>query len=269
MRAQTINGLRLLLFDSFGPHPRLWHAVSTRIGGISPAPFAGLNLGLHVGDAVENVMANYQALSKALDFKLEGLITSHQVHGARAVCVRQRPLPQKPLALTHTFDGFDALITDQPGLALMIRVADCVPILLFDPATMAVAVVHAGWKGTLAGVVPAAVREMSAQCGSKPAMLIAGIGPSIGPCCYHVQHDTAAHFSAAYADAARFLRPHRQGFALDLQEANRLQLLAAGCREQKIEVCGLCTACNLDLFFSHRGEQGKAGRFGLLAGLRL
>jgi hypothetical protein len=269
MKSYTSNGIKLLFFENLSPFKTLYHAVTTRTGGVSQIPFKSLNLGLNTDDRYENILANHEALSKALEFDLKYLLSSHQVHGTGILTVNNIPEKTKdPFVLKHSFDGYDAMVTDKPGITLIIRVADCVPIILFDPAKQILAVVHAGWKGTKAEVAAKTVRVMVTQFGSRASDIIAGIGPSIGPCCFNVQKDVADLFFNNAPDAEIYIKKKGTGFVIDLREANRSQLIAQGCGEKNIEVSDLCTSCNSNLFFSHRGEKGKTGRNGLLAGLR-
>ena len=267
MKTVVINNIPFLTFTRFASCSSLQHAVSTRRGGISPEPFTSLNLGLNTADAPENVRANHEIIGNALGFSLHGLVSSRQVHGCAIKCIAQHPVEQPGSAMTYTFSGFDALITDVTGIMLMVRVADCVPLLLFDEEKKVLAVVHAGWKGTLAGIAGKTVQTMIARYGSLPGNILAGIGPAIGPCCFTVGSDVAERFYTRFSNAALFVKKSITGFVISLGEANRLQLISRGCGEHNIETAGLCTACMSDMFFSHRREQGKTGRFGLLAGL--
>lgn len=268
MKTVTIDGIKLLFFNHLSSYNRLFHAVSTRISGISPEPFAGLNLSFHSDDSDENILSNHIALSKALNFDLQTLVSSRQVHSNKVGCIDHKPPKRNSFVLEHTFDGFDALVTDQLSITLIVRVADCVPIILFDPVKTILAVVHAGWKGTVAGIAKNTVKKMVETYTANPSEIQAGIGPSIGPCCFRVKKVVADAFFNQCFHAERFVKRAQRGFLIDLREANRLQLIEQGCCERNIQVSDLCTACNSDLFFSYRREKGKTGRFGLLAGLR-
>jgi YfiH family protein len=162
----------------------------------------------------------------------------------------------------------DALITDVPGVPLMLRFADCVPIWFYDPVRRAIGLAHAGWRGTVAGVGRATVAEMGKAFGSRPEDVIACIGPSVGPCCYEVGKDVAYAVGEAFPGVeGQLLSPRANGsWHLDLWAANRHQL--AACGVVYIEVAGICTACHTDEWFSHRAEQGRTGRIGALIGLR-
>lgn len=200
------------------------------------------------------------------------VVTSRQVHG-RDVATFRRGLPR---ALAR--QDADVLVSDDPGIAVAVRAADCVPLLLADSRIGAVAAVHAGWRGTAAGAAAAAVRALSREFGSKPDDLVAAIGPSIGACCYEVGTELVDAFAAAghprhlihrwfvspppRRDAARCgLRPQtRPSLRLDVAGANRDQLILAGVPEGNIYACGLCTAMHLDVLTSYRAEKERAGR---------
>ncbi|MGQ9634678.1 MAG: peptidoglycan editing factor PgeF [Bryobacteraceae bacterium] len=157
----------------------------------------------------------------------------------------------------------DALLTDVPGAALAVRTADCVPLFLVDPLRRAVAVVHAGWRGTALSIAAKAVKAMAAQFGSPPADLEAVLGPAIGPCCYMVGPEVAVQFQPWFPEPLDLRGPAR----LDLPEANRRQLLAAGLSAARVHATPLCTCCQPDLFHSYRRDRDKAGR--MVSGIQI
>jgi len=267
MLEKTITGLKLLQFENLVPYSELMHAVTTRSGGVSPPPFHSLNLGTGTSDTPENIAANYTLLAKALGFDLHTVVTAHQSHGDRIVMIDSLPHQTVPIPHAHALDGYDAFVTKHLGIVLMVRIADCVPVILYDPDQKVVALVHAGWRGTLAGIVRKTAAILIEECNCSTATIRAGIGPAIGPCCFSVQPDVAHLFRSKYGDSG-FVTTIAGGPHIDLPSINRRQLLSAGIMPEHIEVAGLCTACNLNLFFSHRGEKGKTGRFVLCAGLR-
>jgi len=171
-----------------------------------------------------------------------------QVHGARAVRAAAPSAPEEEA---------DAVVSLAAGVAACVSIADCVPVLLADPETGAVAAIHAGWRGTVARVAAEGVRALVAESGAPPARLVASIGPSIGPCCYEISAELAARFEAELGPAVvRAGRAPR----LDLWAANVIVLGAAGVPADRVEVLGRCTACERDLFFSHRRDAGRTGR---------
>ena len=252
------NGLRYYTFDVF---PRgIVHAVFTRQGGVSPAPWDSLNVGATVGDERERVQENRQRSFAALERRMSSLFDVWQVHSADAVFAEA---PRPPEQEHHKAD---IIFTDRPEVTLYMRFADCVPILLHDPRKNVVGIAHAGWLGTVGGAASVAVRAMCEHYGSDPADVHAAIGPSIGVDHYEVGPDVIVRVNESFgADAQGLIELQAGRTHLNLWAANRLQLQRAGVRH--IELAGICTACHLDDWYSHRAEQGKTGRFGALIAL--
>lgn len=248
----------LYRFENLQHHPGLEHAVFTRRGGVSPPPFDSLNLGSTVGDDDANVQANRLRMASALGVSEADTRTTWQVHGADVV-VAWRDEPQgwpPPKA--------DAIITGDAGVALVMRFADCVPILLYDPVRRVAGLAHAGWRGTLAGVAPAVLLAMHEAFGTRPADVVAGIGPAIGPCCYEVGPEVVAGARECFPGAPDVIVLPVNGHGgphFDLWAANAYALRRAGV--EHVEVAGLCTSCQNYDFFSHRAEAGQTGRFGV------
>jgi YfiH family protein len=253
------DSLRYYAFDIF---PRaVTQAVFTRQGGISPAPWDSLNVGGTVGDDPVRVRENRLRSFAALGRTLDSLFDVWQVHSAEAVCA-EAPRPANTL-----HQKADIILTDKPEVTLYMRFADCVPILLYDSKRDVVAMAHAGWLGTVRGAASSAVKAMRERYGSKPEDILAAIGPSIGPDHYEVGPDVVAQVEGAFGPEAKRLIESRNGkIYFDLWAANRLQLEESGLGQ--IEVAGICTACHLDDWFSHRAEKGKTGRFGALIALQ-
>ena len=236
-------------------------AAFTRRGGHSPAPWQSLNLGGSVGDEVARVQANRRRAFETAGRAYESVYDAWQVHGADVVCAQTTRTPGVEPARA------DAILTDRPEVTLLMRFADCVPILLYDPRRRVVGLVHAGWQGTVRRVVMAAVQAMKARYYSQPQDILAGIGPSIGPDHYEVGADVASQVHQSFGSDARSLLPmHKGAVHFDLWSANRLLLENAGVRH--VQTAAICTACPLDDWFSHRAERGKTGRFGVLIGLQ-
>lgn len=280
---ERVSGdIRVLQVRAFLEFPWLVHGFSTRAGGSSRLNGQNaLNLGFAEWDARENVLENrrrFQTGMKALDLKL---IALRQIH-SDVICEVER-------ALTEPCKG-DASVTSHPGLLLGIQTADCVPILLVDPTKRAVAAIHAGWRGTLARIAQKTIGQMQMRFGSKPADLLAALGPAIGGCCYEVGAELVASFMSQFAEAADWFDEPRTGeepnplqwlnmmppghqpppknVRLDLRKANRAQLLDAGIEARNISVSPLCTACRTDLLFSYRKEGPDSGRLMSAIGIR-
>ena len=248
--------LPLATFASFRD-PAIRHGVSTRAGGVSTGPYASLNLGASVGDQQEAVLENRARLARALGFEPARLVTTPQIHGKGVMVVDERTAPS---ALQTRAD---ILVSREPGFLLMQRFADCVSIMLWHKAARVVSVAHAGWRGTAIGVAGRAV-EAVADLGGDPSGLRAGIGPSIGPCCFEIGDDVVAQIPGA--DEVSSIGPNGRPH-VDLWEINRRQLVAAGLPEDQVEVAAVCTRCQPDTYFSHRALGYPAGRFGAAIGL--
>lgn len=234
------------------------HAFSLRTGGVSTPPFDSLNLGDAVGDDPDRVARNRTLLLTALGLSPARHAEARQVHGARVVyAVADGEL----VRLVDEADGgsglsdpeADALVA-LPGTSAGVRTADCVPVLLHDPETGLSAAVHAGWKGTAAGIVGEVVERL-ARGGASRASLRGAVGPAIGACCFEVGDEVARHFDPQEVDRTRGSRPY-----VDLPAANRRQLLEAGLAPRYVEVLPRCTACDPVSFFSHRRDAGRTGR---------
>jgi YfiH family protein len=252
------NGLVYYQFESL----RIPHGVFTRLGGESQGHLSSLNVGSMVGDDPTNVETNKIRMLGALSLTPEHQRTVWQVHSAE-VMVANGLGPGLDGTLPPKADG---LITDQPGLGLAMRFADCVPIIFHDPARGLIGIAHAGWRGTVAGIGPATVRALAQTYGSRPADLVVGIGPSICADHYPVGPEVIAAVEEAFGDTDRLVRSGDDGQThLDLWAANERALHEAGVAQ--IEVGGVCTARHTDEFFSHRAEGGRTGRFGAVVTL--
>lgn len=239
--------------------PQILHAVFSRHGGLSPAPWRSLNLGGTVGDDRQRVSANLDTALRAVGRRPESVYDVWQVHSAKVVRAREARGDVPPIQA-------DGIITDDPRITLLMRFADCVPILLFDPVNLAVGIVHAGWLGTVRKAASAAVLAMSDSFGSRPDQLIACLGPSIGPDHYPVGPEVVASVRESFGRSAEdLLQNHNGSIHFDLWSANRVILEGEGVRA--IEIAGYCTACHLEDWYSHRGEGGSTGRFGALIAL--
>lgn len=230
----------------------------TRLGGCSPEYENGLNLSSSVPDDPAAVAANRQRAYGLFDRSVETLVHAHLVHEAHVAVVAQadhgRVVP-----------GCDALITRDPGCGMTMNYADCTPIVLYDPVQHAVGLGHAGWRGTLADVPGRMVAAMTASFGTNPADIIAGVAPCIGVDHYEVGQEVVEAVRRTYGEQAEGLllrRPDWPRHHFDLTAANRLNLSRAGVTQ--IELSGTCTAERTDLFFSHRAEKGRTGRFGVV-----
>ena len=233
------------------------HGFSTRRGGVSPAPWDTLNLRFGCGDTPEHVAENYRRLLGAVEMDPARAVLSLQVHRDDVrLCTSADA--GKGLMRERDYEA-DALITGEKGLPLVVFSADCGTVLLHDPAAGCVGAVHAGWRGCAAGIVEKTVREMARLLGARPERILAALGPCIGKCCFETDSDVpeAMASSALGAEAEPCLERRGAKYHVDLAGLIRQWLLRAGVLPEHIEVCGLCTACRPDLFWSHR-KMGEA-----------
>jgi polyphenol oxidase len=245
--------------------PWLRHGFSTRAGGLSTVygP-CELNLGFTKDDDPAAVAGNRAMFLEAVggNDALE-MLTVRQVHGTRLLRVAAGD------SATLSRDGrameeADGLMSAASGVMLGVQAADCVPVLVADTKQRVVAAFHAGWRGTVAGIVERGIARMGEEFGSRAEDMVGAVGPSIGACCYSVGEEVREQFGAAFDYASELFQSRGDGLYLDLWEANRRQMLAAGLRQEAVTVAGECTACTwVDgrrKYFSHRAEQGFTGR---------
>ncbi len=253
------GGFDLPLIQSAAIGDGFRHGFTTRRGGVSAGPFESLNLGGKWGDMPAHVAENQRRLGIAAGHRRPFFAT--QVHGADSAWVTRDAALQDVAPMRA-----DALITATPGIALGVYVADCVPVLIADVRSGACAAVHAGWRGTVAGVLASALRRMVAEQGSQLSDLRVAIGPAIGPCCFEVGPEVVVAVEATFATAqaaaailpagaAGRRRPH-----VDLWTLNRLAAESAGVSPGAIDVAGACTHCDPDRFFSYRRDRGSTGQ---------
>lgn len=237
------------------------HAFTTRVGGVSEGYLSSLNLGMHRGDSPENVAENYSRLGNAIGFDVKNLVLANQTHSDTVRVVKSADCLG---SLSHRdYPVCDGLVTNIPGVALMVFSADCTPILLHDPVTGAVGAVHAGWRGTASGIVKNAVETMVSAFGCLPENICAAIGPNIGPCCFETDADVPEAMTSAMGEAANtYIYPKGEKFYLDLKKLNSLWLRRSGVKN--IHISKHCTACSPELFWSHRVTKGKRGSQGAI-----
>ena len=255
------NGAERYGTFSVFPEDQVIHAISTRFGGVSKAPYDSMNLALHVGDDAADVIENRRRFLGMLGLHFDRLTTPEQVHGDHIVRVGEAEAGRGRLSYVDAIPETDALMTDVPGVPLMLCFADCTPILLFDPEHRAAAITHGGWKGTVRSIAAKTVRTMADAFGTRPEDCIAAIGPAIGPCCYEIGDEVAEEFRKAFPRFADEIIEENNGkIRLDLWNANRLQLEDAGILPARIDVAGACTSCHARTFFSYRAEGPATGR---------
>ena len=235
----------------------LTHAFCTRLGGVSEDDYKSLNISFKEGDLESRVLQNWNRLSMAFAIHLDNFLTLNQVHGDDILVIKS----YGEYFSTDKALNYDAMVTTRQNLAICIKTADCVPVLIVDRAQKIIAAVHAGWKSTAAGISTKVIHLLYERYNSDPQNLLVAIGPSIGPCCFEVDEEAAELFRVQ-EDCDLFMSPgeKQKKWVVDLPEANRRQIINGGISEDNIDLSNLCTSCRQDLFFSHRGSGGITGR---------
>ena len=243
------KGISYLQFDVFRGLP-VTHGVFRRYGGESPPPFDSLNVSYGVGDEADNVRKNRRHIKRALGLRV--LVSARQVHGDRVLVVDSMP--------TGDFEAaeYDGLITDQPGVGLMVQQADCQAVLLAEKRGRAVGICHSGWRGSVANIISSTIRALEIHFAVGPEDLVAAISPSLGPCC--------AEFVNYRSELPEpFWKLRQEGDLFDFWTISALQLRDAGVDPGNIGMASICTVCDKD-FFSYR-RQRVTGRFASVIGI--
>lgn len=264
MIEKKIDSLSIWFFENLLIYEGIGHFVSTRIGGYSHPPYDSLNLGFHVGDDPKNVLKNRKVLAGTLGIPLAGLTTAKQIHDGQVKIVSEALRGKGSVDYEGAINATDAMVTNVPNISLMILLADCVPILFYEPSKRVIGVAHAGWKGTVRRVARKTVGVFQEHFGCSPHDILAGIGPSIGPCCYEVGQDVISQVEQVFGTKQDYITnesANGRGY-FDLWTANLKELVQAGIPEKNIEMANICTCHHPNLFFSHRREKGRTGRFG-------
>lgn len=267
MQENKIGELEILSYFRFEAHREVTNAVTTRVGGRSGGAYESLNLGLHVGDEPDAVLENRALLAQALAIEPESLTLADQIHKTRIAVVKATHRGRGAVTEDDALARTDAMVTNVPDIPLLVLIADCVAVSLYDPVQHAVGLVHAGWQGTVAGIADRTVKKMERAFGTEPADLLAGLSPAIGKGHYEVGQEVLDAYREAFGRerAEAFVQEDMDGTCyLDLWGCNEWQLLEAGLTAENIEVSGMCTACHPDRFYSHRHSSGDTGRFGNL-----
>lgn len=253
---QKINTLEYLVAQGISAP----HCFTTRLGGVSTGSQGSLNLAFGRGDSMENVEANLKILASALEFDPEKYVMTHQIHSDIVRVVTDAHCA----GLCHrAYPDCDALVTNTPGVALLVFTADCTPVLLHDPVTGAVGAAHAGWRGTAQRIVAKTAQAMVDNFGCDPKNIRAAVGPNIGFCHFETDADVPEAILAAYGEeAARFIEKRGEKYHLDLKAINALALRQVGVTQ--IEISEDCTMCSPDRFWSHRYTKGDRGSQGAI-----
>lgn len=253
-----------ITFPVLSELPFIKHGFSTRLGGVSEGIFSTMNFGSETSsysDAPANIEENYRRMADSIGFDVQKLVISLQVHKTNIRVVTDKDYG-KGLFVPRDYEEIDGLITNQPGITLVTKYADCVPLYLVDPVKKAIGLSHSGWRGTVQKIGKVTVEELKKNFDSNPKDLIAVIGPSICSTCYEISEEVAEEFRRAFPEYQdkEILTGGKVGkYLCDLWSANREVFLEAGLLPENIHIAEVCTACNSDLLFSHRKTLGKRG----------
>ncbi len=259
-----LEHIPIIRFPGLSQYGEILHFITTRHGGYSEKPFCSLNLATHVGDRAEHVLKNRDRLARSFDITKENFFYAQQEHSDKVFLIKDCESFHCNNNLAGTIPPIsDALITDYKGVCLLIFVADCVPILLFDCRKKVIGLVHAGWKGTVNLISQKTVQLMQLHYECRVEDIICAIGPSIGPCCYEVGNEVIDKVRESFPEGLNLIYSPicSNKYFFDLWQANKMQLLCCGILEEHIEIASLCTSCHSDLFFSSRKEHKHTGRF--------
>lgn len=265
---QTKSGITLYQDESMTQVGGVAHGFSTRLGGVSEGMWESLNLGVSRGDDPDHVRENYRRFFTAAGVMPGKIAMTNQIHGGVVRCVTTADVKADPYdKVGYEADG---LMTDLPRVALVVYSADCIPILFYDPVRRVVAAVHAGWRGTAAGIATAAVERMENVYGCSRSDILAAIGPGIGPDCFETHEDVPNAMTAALSTAVlQHIKIKENGkFAVDLKAINAMRLEQAGLARAHIAVCDVCSCCHPELFWSHRKLGTSRGSMAAVIQLR-
>ena len=268
LNINTKNGVTYITFPKFEKTGIVNHLFSTRIGGVSQGKYASMNLSFNNGDRREAVLENYRRLCDCEGIDVNNLVLSRQTHTDNIKIVTKEHCGTG--IFKESFQDIDGLITNQSGVALVTQYADCTPLAFIDPVKRVIATSHAGWRGTVKQIGKKTVEKMTLEFGCNPNDIIVGIGPCIGKCCYEVDDPVYNEFvKLSYLNLDKIFSPKSNGkYMLNLVEANKQILMAAGIRQENIDLSDICTCCNADTLHSHRASKGERGNLALIIALK-
>lgn len=253
--------VRTFHFENLSNERGLTNFISTRLGGVSEPPYNELNFSFNVGDKADSVLENRKRLMQNLGIPLEWLVACKQIHKGNVTVVTKEMRGRGAFSRESAIEATDALVTNDKDVCLIVMLADCVPVILFDRKKRIVGVAHAGWKGTVRGSTSNTVKTMMKTFGSNPTDILAGIGPSIGPESYEVGPEVIEIVNSTFQGDKALIREGKNGKGFfDLWTANQHQLLDVGIPRENIEIAGISTYLLDDVFFSER-RQKPTGRF--------
>lgn len=261
-KLNEIEDFEYITFPTFEKYDDLLHCFTTRKGGVSRGSFESMNIGFSTGDSNENVKRNIEIMAERLSIKVDDIVETNQTHTNTIKYVTEEH--KGKVFEESPFKDVDGIYTDKRKLVLMSFHADCTPVFFYDSVKKVIGLAHAGWRGTLLNIAGKMVKAFVNDFNSDPKDIKTAIGPSLGSCCFEVDKDVADLFLSENEDYRNFMKIRGPKYHFNLWGINKYLLMKEGINEENIEVSGICTKCNNDLFFSHRGQGGKRG---LLAGI--
>lgn len=253
--------LPIIEYESFRKVPFIRHGFTTRYGGVSEGIFSSLNLSFTRGDSAEAVLENYRRIGRKIGYHVEDFVASHQTHTTNIRIVSQED-KGKGIVTERDYENVDGLMTNEKDIVLFTYFADCVPLYFVDTVKKVIALSHSGWRGTVNRMGAKTVRKMVETYGCDRKDILCAIGPSICKACYEVSEDVAAEFRREFTteEGEEFLEDKGDGkYQLDLWKVNEIILVNEGIQKEQIENRRICTCCNKEMLFSHRGLQGRRG----------
>lgn len=258
MNKKIINNLIFFSFEKFSEYQNIIHFITTREKG-NEKVYNSLNLAVHIGDDYDKVMENRKLVAESFNFLPENYIILNQVHGNNVAVIKN--YNDLPAGESKIIPASDAVITNLPSICLTLHVADCVPILFFDPVKKVIGAAHAGWRGTVKQIALLTAQKMSKEFGCEQSDIITGIGPAICENCYEVGDGVINEYREKLKDYKEVISARGNRKFIDLKLANKSQLLKAGIKAENIEMSDFCTKEKNDLFFSKRADGRVVGEF--------
>lgn len=261
-KINEIQDFKYITFPTFEKYDDLLHCFTTRKGGVSRGSFESMNIGFSTGDSDENIKRNIEIMAEKLNINVDDIVETNQTHTNTIKYVTEEH--KGKVFKESPFKDVDGIYTDKRNLVLMSFHADCTPVFFYDHVKKVIGLAHAGWRGTLLNIAGKMVNAFVNDFNSNPSDIRIAIGPSLGSCCFEVDKDVADLFLSENGEFEKYMEIKEPKYYFNLWEINKYLLMKEGIKEENIEISGICTKCNNDLFFSHRGQGGKRG---LLAGI--
>ncbi len=263
----TKGNLKYITFKKFEKSDLVRHAFTTRLGGVSEGFYSSMNMSFDRGEDREKVRKNYGIICDAIGISVDNLVFSKQTHTNNVLCVSAKD--KGTGFIKPSFSDIDGLITNEKNVALVTQYADCTPLLFLDPVKKVIAASHSGWRGTVQQIGAVTIRKMQSEFGCNPKDILAVIGPSICKDCYEVDTPVYKEFQKLPIDLSDvFVAKDSDHYMLNLKLANKKILLSAGIKEENIELCDICTACNSDELYSHRKQGVNRGNLAAIIELK-